>query len=98
MWSRTRRDKGSKQAQSVVDIELCGTHAENLLVDNCKAKIHAAFFGSRLSLKNARTAISDFRKASRNKESVAELMLFYVECGIEFTNMHGDVDEALYVH
>ena len=63
---------------------------------NCKAKIHAAFFGSRLALKNARTVISDFRKASRNKESIAELMLFYVECGIEFTNMHGDVDEAFY--
>ena len=31
-----------------------------------------------------------------NKERIAELMLFYVECGIEFTNMHGDVDEALY--
>ena len=65
-------------------------------MDNCKAKIHAAFFGSRLSLKNARTVISDSRKASRNKERIAELMLFYVECGIEFTNMHGDVDEAFY--
>ena len=96
MLSRTRRGKGSKQAQSVVDIELCGAPAENLLVDNCKAKIHAAFFGSRLSLKNARTAISDFRKASRNKERIAELMLFYVECGIEFINMYGDVDEAFY--
>ena len=65
-------------------------------MDNCKAKIHTAFFGSRLALKNARTAISDFRKASRNKERIAELMLFYVECGIEFINMHGDVDEAFY--
>lgn len=88
--------KGSKQAQIIVDIELCGTPAENLLVANCKAKIHTAFFGSRLSLKNARTAISDFRKASKNKESIADLMLFYVECGIEFTNMYGDVDEAFY--
>ena len=86
--------KGSKQAQSIVDIELCGAPAENLLVANCKAKIHTAFFGSRLSLKNARTAISDFKKASKNKENIAELMLFYVECGVEFTNMYGDVDEA----
>lgn len=88
--------KGSKQAQSIVDIELCGAPAENLLVANCKAKIHTAFWDSRLSLKNARTAISDFKKASKNKENIAELMLFYVECGVEFTNMYGDVDEAFY--
>ena len=23
-------------------------------------------------------------------------MLFYVECGIEFTNMYGDINEAFY--
>lgn len=88
--------KGSKQAQSIIDIEMCGASAEEQLVTDCKKKIEAVFFGSKLSLKNARTVISDFRKASQSKENVAELMLFYVECGVKFTNMYGDIDEAFY--
>ena len=89
-------NKASKQAQSLVDVELCGESVEEQLIANCKKKIHAAFFGSRLSLKNARTVISDFKKVSKSRESVAELMLFYVECGVEFTNMYGDINEAFY--
>ena len=88
--------KGSKQAQGIIDVELCGDSAEEQLVDECKKKIHAAFSGSRLSLKNARIVISDFKKVSKNKENIAELMLFYVECGVEFTSMYGDIDEAFY--
>ncbi len=88
--------KGDKQAQRIIDIELCGASAEEQLVSDCKKKIHAAFFGSKLSLKNARTVISDFKKASKSKENIAELMLFYVECGVEFTNIYGDIDEGFY--
>lgn len=88
--------KGSKQSQSMIDIELCGDAAEEHLVVECQKQIRAAFFGKNLSLKNARKVISDFKKVSRNQENVAELMLTYVECGVEFTNMYGDVDEAFY--
>lgn len=88
--------KASKQAQSLVDIELCGESVEGQLVAECKKKIYAAFFGNRLSLKNARTVISDFKKVSKNQENVAELMLYYVECGVEFTSTYGDIDEAFY--
>ena len=88
--------KASKQAQSLIDVEVCGDTAEEQLVTECKKRIHAAFFGSRLSLKNARTVISDFKKVSQSKENIAELMLFYVECGVEFTNMYGDINEAFY--
>ena len=88
--------KASKQAQSLIDVELCGDTAEEQLITECKKRIHAAFFGSRLSLKNARTVISDFKKVSQSKENIAELMLFCVECGVEFTNMYGDINEAFY--
>ena len=88
--------KASKQAQSLIDVELCGDSAEEQLVTECKKKIHTSFFGSRLSLKNARTVISDFKKVSKNQENVAELMLHYVECGVEYTVMYGDIDEAFY--
>ncbi|MBQ8555081.1 MAG: hypothetical protein IJ438_04315 [Clostridia bacterium] len=88
--------KGSKQSQSMIDIELCGDAAEDQLAMVCMKQIHTAFFGNRLSLKTARKVISDFKKVSRNQENVAELMLTYVECGVEFTNVYGDMDEAFY--
>ena len=88
--------KASQQVQSIIDVELYGESVEGQLITDRKKKIHAAFFGSRLSLKNARTVISDYKKISKNKENVAELMLYYVECGVEFTNMYGDINEAFY--
>lgn len=80
----------------MIDIELCGNAADEHLVVECQKQIRAAFFGKNLSLKAARKVIGDFKKVSRNQENVAELMLTYVECGVEFTNMYGDVDEAFY--
>ena len=48
----------------------------------------------RISL--ARKAISDYRKAVGDPEGLAELMLFYVECGVNFTLEFGDIDEPFY--
>ena len=49
-----------------------------------------------IRLSPARKAISDYRKAVGDPEGLAELMLFYVECGINFTLEMGDIDEAFY--
>ena len=88
--------KANRQCQAILDVEICGASAESPIIESCRKKIHAAFFGRQLSLKNARTVINDFRKASQNKESIADLMLYYVECGVEFTNLYGDIDERFY--
>ena len=88
--------KANRQCQAIFDVEMCGASAEAPLIESCRKKIHTAFFGRQLSLKNARAVISDFRKASQNKESIADLILYYVECGVEFTNLYGDIDERFY--
>lgn len=88
--------KSNKPCQDMIDVMLCGDTAEEQLVADCRKQIRAAFFGKKLSLKNARKVISDFKKVSRNQENVAELMLTYVECGVEFTNVYGDMDETFY--
>lgn len=49
--------KASQQVQSIIDVELYGESVEGQLITDRKKKIHTAFFGSRLSLKNARTVI-----------------------------------------
>ena len=48
----------------------------------------------RISL--ARKAISDYRKAAGDAQGLAELMLFYAECGVDFTLAFGDIDEDFY--
>ena len=81
--------KANRQCQAILDVEMCGTSAEAPIIESCRKKIHDAFFGRQLSLKNARAVISDFRKASQNKESIADLILYYVECGVEFKPLWG---------
>jgi len=46
-----------------------------------------------VKLSLARKAISDYRKAIGDPEGLAELMLFYAECGVSFTREFGDIDE-----
>jgi len=43
-----------------------------------------------------RQALIDFKKNSNNKEVIIDLMLTYVENGVEFTLTYGDIDENFY--
>ena len=49
-----------------------------------------------VKLSLARKAISDYRKAAGDPEGLAELMLFYAECGVNYTLDFGDIDEPFY--
>ena len=64
-----------------------------------KDKVYEAFYpkrGNRFKLSDGKKAISDFKKLEASKELLSELMLFYVETGVEFTNEFGDIDEPFY--
>jgi hypothetical protein len=52
------------------------------------------FGRARLSV--ARKAVSDYKKVSASKFGAADIMLYYVEMGVQFTNTYGDIDEAFY--
>lgn len=52
--------------------------------------------GSKLKLREARKAVTDFKKLSPTENDIADVMLFYVECGVDFTNTFGDIDEPFY--
>jgi hypothetical protein len=47
-------------------------------------------------LSDARRAISDFKKAKGDVRNTLALMLYYVQCGSDFTLEFGDVDEDFY--
>jgi hypothetical protein len=70
------------------------------LLDKYKAIIRKEFRLTRNDslprLSIARKAINDYKKVSRNLIGLIDLMLFYVESGVVFTNEFGDLYEAFY--
>jgi hypothetical protein len=44
----------------------------------------------------AKKAIADYKKLSCSDANLVDIMLFYVECGVNFTNDYGDIDERFY--
>ncbi|HUU41746.1 MAG TPA: DUF6155 family protein [Desulfatiglandales bacterium] len=70
------------------------------ILQKYKAIIEREFFPARgfgkARLSTARKAISDYKKVATSKEDLADIMLFYVEMGAEFTTTYGDINEAFY--
>lgn len=72
---------------------------EKELLEQYKEKVTEGFFpkrGCQLKLSISRKAISDFKKLGPSPESVADLLLHYVEQGVEFSNEYGDISESFY--
>lgn len=44
----------------------------------------------------AEKAINDFAKATGDEERTTDLMIYFVECGNQFTLDYGDIDEVFY--
>ena len=44
----------------------------------------------------AKKAITEFKKINSDKALLAELMLLYVDVGVEYTDCYGDIDEQFY--
>jgi hypothetical protein len=49
---------------------------------------------ARLSV--AKKAITDYKKLTDSQVNIADIMVFYVETGVRFTNEYGDINEAFY--
>ena len=70
------------------------------LLEKHRAMIEREFFPTRgfgrARLSIARKAITDYKKVSPNILGLVDLMVFYVEMGVRFTNAYGDISEAFY--
>jgi hypothetical protein len=72
---------------------------EKELFEKYRDKVFEAFYPKRglvYRLKDGKQAISDFKKFGPSSVLLADLMLFYVETGVKFTNDFGDINEAFY--
>jgi hypothetical protein len=69
-------------------------------VGKAKKVIEQEFFPARglpkMRLSVARKAVTDAQKLGLPPEAMADLMLFYVESGVQFTCDYGDIDEPFY--
>ena len=76
------------------------TENQNEIFEKYKQKIRHEFFPSRghgrLNLREAKKAITDFKKLCPDKIKVIDLMLFYVENCVEFTDKYGDINAPFY--
>ncbi|MBC2579150.1 DUF6155 family protein [Clostridium sp. DJ247] len=65
-----------------------------------KNKIHDVFFPknmrAQLKIGEARKAVNHFKKLCSDEGLLIDLMLYYVDMGVEFTNTYGDIDESFY--
>lgn len=74
--------------------------SEDNVADKYKKIIREEFFPKRglakMRLAVAKKAISDFKKICNSESALIDLMLFYVEEGVEFTLTYGDITEPFY--
>jgi len=89
--------KKNKSVKELLDFYVNPNEKELFL--KYKDKVYEAFYpkrGDRFKLSDGKKAISDFKKLEASKELLSELMLFYAETGVKFTNEFGDIDEPFY--
>ena len=81
-------------------LKLAGNEGEAQVLEKYKAIVKKEFFPARgfgdARLSVARKAVMDYKKLSSSPEGLADLMLFYVEQGVAYTNEYGDITEAFY--
>lgn len=69
-------------------------------IEPYRKRIVDEFFPARgfgkLGLREARKAITDYRRATKDMAGTLDLMLTYVEQGTRFTNQYGDIEESFY--
>ncbi len=73
---------------------------ESKILNQYKEKVREGFYpkrGDRLRLSISRKAINDFKKLGTSRSCLSDLLLYYVEFGVELTNEYGDIDENFYM-
>ena len=89
-----------KEAKEYLEFYL--TPNSNAELEKCKKAIRQEFFPTRgfsekPSFAKCRKVISDFQKLKPEPACVADLMLFYIEQGCEYTMTFGDMWEQYYI-
>ena len=93
--------KNCEQAEQMLNLVLLDETYGRKLLEQYQEKLDKIFFPydivrAGFSLSMAKKVLYDFKKICQNIELISELKLYFVECGIEFTNTYGDINERYY--
>lgn len=92
--------KINKDVQGYLSSRFLGEQAIGNLFVDARRKIENEFFppkgDAKLRLSEVKKAITTFEKLCGDKKRTTDLMLFYVEQGVEFSLSFGYVDESLF--
>ena len=92
--------KISKEAEDRLNLILGNDRYIDEVLIAAKEKVRGQFFPKRglgkLDLKAAKSEITSFKKMCNDLEKTLDLQMYYVECGIEYTNAFGDISERFY--
>ncbi|WP_336784690.1 DUF6155 family protein [Paenibacillus sp. MMO-177] len=92
--------KSSADVKNYIHMLLEPEGTEEQLYEETKKKIRNQFYPDRgqpkLKLAEAKKAITEFGKLSSNEARLLDLMIYYVELGVEFTNDYGDMYDSYY--
>jgi hypothetical protein len=92
--------KNNKDVQNFLSSKYLGDEAIEVLFTQARKKVENEFFPDRghgkLRLAEAKKEINAFKKATNDQKRTVDLMLFYVEQGVEFTCSFGDISEGFY--
>ncbi|NOU99395.1 DUF6155 family protein [Paenibacillus planticolens] len=92
--------KSSPDVKKYIHMLLDPESTENQLFDEAKKKILHQFYPERgeakLKLAEAKKAITEFDRLCNNQVKTIDLMIYYVELGVELANEYGDMYESYY--
>lgn len=92
--------KAIPQVKEYITAKYAGQDTMKQIFETYKNKVRDVFFPmnmrAQFKIGEARKAVSDFKKICTDEKLVIDLMLYYVEMGVEFTDTYGDISESFY--
>jgi hypothetical protein len=90
-----------KPVKELLTVKFGETASEKELCEKYKKVIENEFFPNRRepgrgNIKIAKAAIKEFRQVSVSRALYVDILLFYVEQCVNYTNDYGDIDEPFY--
>ena len=92
--------KVNLQVKEYITARYAGQDTMKQIFENYKNKVYDVFFPynmrAQFKIGEARKAVNEFKKICTDQRLVIDVMLYYVEMGVEFTNTYGDISESFY--
>jgi len=92
--------KANPQLKEYITAKFADEDTVEQILEIYKRKIRFSLFSSipsgQLDLRVSKKVISDFKRLCKDEKMIIDLMMYFVEVGIDFTNAYGDISESFY--